>query len=525
MRRLFAPVLLLLGLPFVLSASAPPTPLVGLSVRFENGVGPDLARIGDPLRFLQEIDVISTRETSTDRGIAPVIESGDLAALDWRGIQLVEEDWRAPGDGTWTRMRFYLGARWMQSNGAFVALGTDARGFPVGKPLVMLTGTDGQWRRQGLNADDAFVRRFNARQVTTGCRAKHDCSNATRFKSQALVQLRVALHPEQDAARIDRRAHNLTLWWSEQPLRLRKQALVSPTPAQAAYGYGFQPSLQLVTPPANGSYYQPGESLRARITLRDGQGVRLHPAGSLPTYGQFLRGEIPSGLRYFDGFTLEPTTYYAFKHREGNSFVTLSGPTDKLRTPRATTGIEQFFMPQAVSASTVPDGFTGLASLIPGTVFPGAFGQPELWETPVSDEVVFTLPLDAQAGTYVMAVKFRREFAGESLNRGSTLNLQVGNATPTAFNPGTGQCATCHAGPSTLANVLHGIGDRSACYACHSPLTFEPDGALDIRVHMVHSRSKRFPGNINDCGLCHTRTPTGPFRNSGEDGSTVMLSP
>lgn len=526
MRRIFACGAILLFLPLALSASDTPSPApVGLSVRFENGIGPDIARVGDPRRYLQEIDVISTLETSTDRGIDPVIQGGDLSALDWRGVSQVEEDWRTPGDGTWTRMRFYRGARWMQDAGAFVAVGTDARGYPVGTPLVMLTGTDGKWRRDGIGADDAFVRRYNARQIVTGCQAKFDCSNATRFVAQALVQLRIALHPQQRAARIDPRARTLSLWWSEQPLRLRKQSLVAATPAQAAYGYGLVPSLEVVTPPANGSYYAPGESLRARITLRDGQGVRLHPPGSLPTYAQFQRNEIPSGIRYFDGFRLEMTTYYALKHREGNSFVTLSGPLDKLRVPRAITGGEQFFLPQAVSASTVPDGFTGLASLVPNSVFPGAFGQPQLWELPVSDEITFTLPMDAQAGTYVMAVKFRREFAGESLNRGATINLQVGSSTPTAFNPGTGPCATCHAGESALPNVLHGIGDRSSCYACHSSIAFEPDGALDVRVHMVHSRSKRFPGDINNCGLCHTRPPTGPFRNSGEDGSTLVLTP
>lgn len=516
---------LCLLLPLLLAASTPQVPLVGLSLRFDNGAAPDLARIGDPRRYLQEIDLISTITTTTDRGIRPVIESGDLSALDWRGVEMVEEDWRAPGDGTWTRMRFYRNARWMESPSSFVVLGLDARGLPVGQPLLAQAGSDNHWRRGGALADDGFVRRFNARQITTGCRAKHDCGNATRFVAQALVQFRNNLHPERGARRIDPRARSLGLWWSQQPLRIRKQRLVAPNPDQLRYGYGFQPQLELVTPPANGRHYQPGETLRARITLRDGQGKRLHPAGSLPTYAQFLDDAIASGIRYFDGFSLEMTTYYALKHREGNSFVTLSGPIDKVRVPRAFTDIDQFFMPQAVSARTIPDGFTGLASLVPNTVFPGALGDPELWEAPVSDEVVFTLPMDAEAGTYVMALKFRRDFAGEALNRGTTINLQVGTDIPTAFDPGTGGCATCHAGESALANVLHGLGDRSACYACHSPLTFEPDGALDIRVHMVHSRSDRFPGVMDNCGLCHTRPPNGPFRNSGEDGATIALPP
>jgi len=512
-------------LPLLLSASTRQALPVGLSLRFDNSVAPDLARIGDHRRYLQEIDLISTITTETDRGIDPVIESGDLSGLDWQGVEMVEEDWRAPGDGTWTRMRFYRNARWMEAPGSFVLLGLDARGLPVGEPLLAQTGSDNHPRRGGTSTGDGFVRRFNARQIATGCQAKYDCSNATRFVAQALVQFRTHLSPERDARRIDPGARSLGLWWSQQPLRIRKQRLVAPTPAQLQYGYGFQPQIELVTAPANGRYYQPGESLRARITLRDGEGRRLHPPGSLPTYAQFLRDEIPSGIRYFDGFSLEMTTYYALKHREGNSFVTLSGPVDKVRVPRATTGIEQFFLPQATSASVVPDGFTGLASLVPNTVFPGALGDPELWEAPVPDEVAFTLPMDAQPGTYTMALKFRRDFAGEALNRGTTIKLQVGTETPTAFTPETGRCTTCHAGQSALSNVLHGLGDRSACHACHSPLAFEPDGALDIRVHMVHSRSDRFPGGMDKCSLCHTRSPRGPFRNSGEDGATIALPP
>ena len=34
----------------------------------------------------------------------------------------------------------------------------------------------------------------------------------------------------------------------------------------------------------------------------------------------------------------------------------------------------------------------------------------------------------------------------------------------------------------------------------------------DVRVHFVHSRSRRFPGDVNDCSLCHTTPPSGPAR-------------
>jgi hypothetical protein len=49
--------------------------------------------------------------------------------------------------------------------------------------------------------------------------------------------------------------------------------------------------------------------------------------GSLPTLAEFVAGTVPSGIRYFDGFGLFPTTYYALKHRKGNTIVTLYGPT------------------------------------------------------------------------------------------------------------------------------------------------------------------------------------------------------
>ena|SRR5256885_13306453 len=104
------------------------------------------------------------------------------------------------------------------------------------------------------------------------------------------------------------------------------------SPPEFPYGYGFQPSLETVSAPANGSYYVPGETVQFRVTFRDGSGNRLHGEGALPSYGAFLRGEVPSGLRYYNGFALFPTTYYALKHREGLMAVSLLGPTDKLKT-------------------------------------------------------------------------------------------------------------------------------------------------------------------------------------------------
>ena len=45
-------------------------------------------------------------------------------------------------------------------------------------------------------------------------------------------------------------------------------------------------------------------------------------------------------------------------------------------------------------------------------------------------------------------------------------------------------------------NVLHGVSDRRACYACHIALSFEPDNALYVRVHSIQSRSRRFSAEV-----------------------------
>lgn len=487
-------------------ASAGPEP-IGLSLFFQNSQIPPLTLVGDAPRYLQEIDITAAVTTSTDEGINPLIQSSEFASLDWSGVTMVEEDWRSSGDGKFTRQRFYRQAQWMEHNSQFILTPTDSAGNPVGEPLIAHAGKDDQQ----APSDDGFVRRFVARQIATGCPDVGDCTGAT-FTAQGLVQLRDALRASERAQLIPPGATRLSLKWTAQNQTLRTVEVNHAAASDFPFGYGFQISLEPVSTPLNGSSYQPGEEVTFRLTYRDAAGNRLHPPGSLPTFGQFLRGEITSGLRYFDVF-LGPTTYYALKHRESNLLLTLSGPTSKLRTSLSTVGLEQFFLPFATVASTDPDGFTAIASGVPP--FPVLFGGlfvPAIWETPVSDQVSFIIPSDAEAGTYVVATKARREFGGQALNRGTTTTIQVGTATPTIFTAKTGNCNQCHTGPSSLGSILHGLTDRSACYSCHASLATEPDAALDIRVHMVHGRSARFPGNVNNCATCHLTPPEGPAR-------------
>jgi predicted CXXCH cytochrome family protein len=481
---------------------------IGLSLFFQNGQMAPLTLVGDAPRYLQEIDIVATVETTTDRGIEPIIEDSDLSALDWSGITMVEEDWRPAGDGTFIRQRFYRHAQWMEKPSLFHVVPTDASGTVVGQTLIASAGKDDRLHA----ADDGFVRRFVARQIAFGCPAEDDCTGAT-FVAQGLVQLRHALHAEQRARTIPRQATHLVLQWSRQPKTSRTVQVSHASPQEFPYGYGFQPSLETVSAPANGSYYVPGETVRFRVTFRDGSGNRLHVEGALPSYDEFLRGEVPSGLRYYNGFALFPTTYYAFKHREGLMAVSLLGPTDKLKTPQSTVGLAEFGGPQANFATPGADGFTSIFANIPPN--PIVFGgDPADDDTPVSDLVPITIPNDALPGTYIAALKARREWGGEALNRAVTIDLQLGTATPSVFVAKTGPCNTCHIGPSSLENLLHGLSDRRVCFSCHSSLAFEPDAAIDMRVHEIHDRSDRFRSlaDIRECSTCHLTPPAGPAR-------------
>jgi hypothetical protein len=481
---------------------------VGLSLLFQDSAMPPVTLVGGAPRYLQEIDLVASVPSQEDQGIQPLLDHGELASLDWSGVKMVDEDWRPAGDGTFIRQRFYRHARWMERPSQFQVVPTDDAGRPVGPPLLAEAGKDDRIN----SSDDGFVRRFSARQNAFGCRAQGDCTGA-KFVVQGLVQLRGALNAERRARVIPPQATRLSLSWSQQPTVRRTVMVHHATPGDFQYGYGFQTSLETINPPANHQYYVPGETVRFRVTFRDGSGRRLHPEGSLPTYGQFLRGEVPSGLRYYNGFALFPTTYYALKHREGLMAVSLLGPLDRLKTAQTTVALNEFAGSQAAFATPGADGYTSLFANIPPN--PIEFGgDPTDDDTPVSDVVSLAIPKDALPGTYIAALKARREWGGEALKRAVTLEIQVGTAAPTPFVAKTGPCNTCHAGPSALPNLLHGLGDRRACFACHSSLAFEPDAAIDIRVHMVHDRSERFASlaKITNCALCHLTPPAGPAR-------------
>jgi len=481
----------------------------GLSLLFSNGAATPVLNIGNGQRFVQEIDLVESVSSATDEGIQPLFTNGRTAALNWRGVQQVEEIWVPAFDGTFTRERYFRGARWMEQPSTFRLRAVNQDGNPVGTPWVVRAGRDA---RPGA-ADDAFVRRFVARQSAFGCASVGDCSSAIGFIAQALVQLRDALDPTADSHAVPAATRELRLLWNRLPEQEYVVQVERGSAAEEDFDYGFRVALEAASTPANGSFYEPGETVSFRMLLRDGQGHRLNPPGELPTYADYVNGAVESGLRYLDQ-TIQTRLYYALKHRESNLLFVLSGPTNRLKTPQTVVDPNLFFLPQVPFATRAVDGFTAVAQTVPpvAVVF-GGLTDPTLWQAPVSDVVTFTIPDDAEPGTYVAAVKARRDFAGEALNRGATLAFQVGQVQPTQFTPQT-QCNSCHSQQdrTDFGTILHGIDDRRACFGCHSSLGIEFDNALDIRVHAIHDRSNRFDADIHDCSLCHVTPPSGPQR-------------
>ncbi len=353
--------------------------------------------------------------------------------------------------------------------------------------------------------DDAFIRRFVVRQIAPGCPAVNNCAGAS-FSVQGVVQWRGALRAAQRSVVISPLATQLRLVWTEQLSAVRTvpfQRIVSP------FGHGFQIGVARQGNPANGSFYAPGESVSFRLTYKDGAGNRIHPVESLPTFQSTFDRTVPSGLQYWTGAYTNNTLYYALKHREALTVAMLQGPLDKLKSPRAIVDPSTFFLPRIPVTNPSIDGYSVVFQTIPS---PAILFTPAAWNAPISDLLTDTIPVDAQPGTYHFVTKARRLFAGEAVNATGAINLQVGTTAVSTHVPTTGPCNTCHTQASSLGKILHGTNDRTTCYGCHAALPTEPDTALDIRVHQVHDRSRRFDANIRNCSQCRLTTPTGPAR-------------
>jgi hypothetical protein len=150
------------------------------------------------------------------------------------------------------------------------------------------------------------------------------------------------------------------------------------------------------------------------------------------------------------------------------------------------------------------DGYFAEWRMVPpgDVLFGGAFGDPDAWDTPVSDRLLFTLPADAEPGTYRFTVKARREWYGETRLAAVTVPIEVGIGGEET-TPWVGKCETCHEDALHLDGILHHNDDLVTCNGCHVPLDFEPDNLLAYRMHYVHYFSPRYPDPKGQCRSCH----------------------
>jgi hypothetical protein len=476
---------------------------VGLAIEVDNGVAVSLHVRRGQTFYLNQIDVRASVTAAIDEGISGLTTGGDFANLPWRRADLRDEEFvlLANPDKTFTRRRFFAGAAWMNGTSKFLLEQVDSAGRKVGTAITVDTG-DG---RDKQPTDAFFDRRLRAIQWTRDCRTKTDCTGARVFEEEALVELRAAMHPEQTFA-IDPRSAALRLHWSLSPGRFYTIPVTQV--AQPPYAYGFAIDVEPVTPPRADGTYAPGSDITFRLTLKDGAGRRLHPRGALPSYNEVAFGPNPSGIQYYRAFTDPTTTYWRRKHRERMLMAEFVGPAQNAGPIRTIIDLDRFLGADdvQVTGTLAVDGIHAEFRTFPTSrdLFGGAFDPAHRgWAAPVPDTWTHHVPADAPPGTYYLNVKGRRTYLGEDIAASKTVEVQVGSPERTQPTLTTGRCETCHAGPASLATVLHANANRGTCGGCHVPLGFELEGPIFVRTHFIHSRADRFDAARSACATCH----------------------
>ena len=473
---------------------------VGLALDIEDGVPTPLVVRKNQRFYINQIDMRAHLAAAVDEGLEGLAHAGDFSSLDWGDTELVDQSFLAQpnADGTFTRRRFFRAARWMDDPSFFVIEQVDAQGHVVAFPTAVDTGLE----HHRTSFDSFFARRLRGIQWAYDCAAKTDCTGATHFMEEALVELRYANGPN-PSFKIASATTALRVTWSARsavPYTIPVTQIAAPT-----WDYGFAIELTALSLPAANGTYAPGQTLTFRFTLRDGSGKPLHAPGVMPTFFDFLTGNTPSGIDYWN--VTEPTaTYYRRKHKEKQMLVAIQGPAQDGTPIHETVDLIGDILAttdgSVVTATPSAQGFFGAAVAVPP--WKTLIGLTPL-DAPVGDTVTFTLPGDAKPGTYSVTMKARRSYLGEEMPRATVLRIQVGTTTPTAKVFTTGNCESCHSGGSDLTRVSHAIplADRDTCTTCHAPLPFEPEGPVYVRSHFIHSRTDRLSAPLTECKTCH----------------------
>lgn len=471
---------------------------IGLAIDIEDGTPAPLSVRQSQTFYINQIDMRAHANTTIDEGIAALYTAGDFASLDWRGTAQVDQSYvNLPNDdGTFTRRRFYRESAWMNVPTMFLIEQLDARGHVRGAPVTVSDGLL-DYRTPGT----FFARRLRGIQWVYDCVSKTDCSSATDYLEEALVELRYASGPR-PTFQFDPATTQLRVTWTGNG---HTYFIPVTQVARPTWDYGFELALDVTTPPQRDGTYKPGQTIDVQFKLTDSSGKDLAPGGQLPTFGDYLTGNDAPGIDYWD--VLEPTmVYYRRKRWEKQMIVGIEGPVQSSATVRQTFDL-------VTAAATSPDGDVLPATVEQNGFYAAAFGVPN-WkvllgilpaDTPVTNTGTFTLPPNAPPGTYKLVMKGRRSYMGEETASATTMTIQVGTTHVTEPVFETGNCTHCHNGDDALTHMSHGLklADRDTCTICHVPLLFEPEGPLYVRSHFVHSRSGRLDASPTQCNLCH----------------------
>ncbi|MFP2900633.1 cytochrome C [Corallococcus sp. 4LFB] len=492
-------------------ASAP----VGLALEVDNGEGVPLKVKAGQRFFVNQIDLRASISATEDEGVDGLRQNSDFLAVGWGGVRLADQEFvgLSNADGTYTRRRFYRDAAWMKATSLFTVEPVDAHGRLTGAPVLLNIGSDDTRRTE---RDDFFIRRMRAIQWTRDCRSLTDCTGARAYEEEALVELRNAYdHAKKQTLTFTSRTVGLRLRWSLRPFA--PYFIPVTQVSKPAYSYGFGIDIKPLTAPREDGTYAPGSDVTFQMTLKDGQGKRLHAAGSLPTYNEVAPPGAPgnpAGIQYYQAFFNPTTTYYRRKHQERMMMTQLIGPAQDIQPIRSIVDLEAFLDDsQDVQTIATParDGVYAQFMTFPpaNKLFGGAFFPNDgRWDAPVSDTWTYHLPADAKPGTYLVTAKARRVYLGEDRPASRTIEIQVGTQTHTSAVLTTGPCNTCHSKGGDLGEVLHANDNRAACASCHAPLGFELEGPIFVRTHFIHSRSNRFDAPLEKCSSCHLKQET-----------------
>lgn len=472
---------------------------IGLAFDIEDGTPVPLKVRKNQRFYINQIDMRASLTATTDEGVRGLDQSGDFASLDWGGTEQVDQSFldQPNADGTWTRRRFFRKSHWMDQPSAFVIEQLDAHGKVTDAPLVIDTGLE--YLRTPI--DSFFTRRLRAIQWTYDCPAAQDCTGAKSFGEEALVELRYSNGPV-PGLQFKSNTTQLRVVWSLKPTKpyiIPVEQVENPE-----WDYGFGIDVKAVTPPGNANgTFAPGQDVTFEFTLRDGSGKPLNPDGALPSFADYLTGDVPNGVQYWN--LSEPyVTYYRRKHKERQMFASINGPAQDIQPLRTVAELTSLIdgLGDFTVGTQARDGVYGSAASIPSAF---VLFDPSQWANPVDNHFTFHIPEDAVPGTYLVTLKARRAYLGEDIPRATTLRIQVGTKTVTKATLHTGNCQSCHKDGSDFTRISHGLKDtdRDTCATCHAPQTSELEGPVYVRAHFIHSRTDRFNASVKECKNCH----------------------